>query len=138
MAKERRMCFSFGVEEEPEQKMNRVAMGLATGWLILRHRPYRRNLLFFTTLATLVLVFVGAVPLGKLLMADPVWFATFWILVFLLVAFVLLLAIYDLIRIRRDHRKRVSGLEGELTEAAEEARRLARAELQKDREEREA
>ncbi len=127
------MCFSFPVEEEPDEKVNRVAMGLATGWLILRHRPYRRNLLFFTTLATLVLVFLGAVPLGKILSATPVWFAAFWIVVFLLAAFVLLLAVYDLIRIRKDHRKRLSGLEEELAEAASEARRLAREELEKDR-----
>ena len=109
-------------------------MGLATGWVILRHRPYRRNLLFFTTLATLVLVFLGAVPLGTLLAGNPVWFAAFWIVVFLLAAFVLLLAIYDLIRIRKDHRKRVSSLEQELADAADEARRLAREELEKDRE----
>lgn len=127
------MCFSLSVEDEKEEKVNRFAMGLATGWLILRHRPYRRNLLFFTTLATLVLVFLGAVPLGKVLAATPVWFAAFWIVVFLLAAFVLLLAVYDLIRIRKDHRKRLSGLEEELAEAAEEARRLAREELEKDR-----
>lgn len=128
------MCFSFLVEEEPEEKVNPVAMGIATGWLILRHRPYRRNLLFFTTLTTLVLVFVGAVPLGRVLMTAPIWFAAYWIVVFLLAAFVLLLAIYDLIRIRKEHRKRVSTLEEEMAEAANEARRIAKEELEKDRE----
>ncbi len=123
------------MEEEPDEKATRVAMGLATGWVILRHRPYRRNLLFFTTLATLILVFLGAVPLGRVLATNPVWFAAYWIVVFLLAAFVLLLAIYDLIRIRKDHRKRISSLEQELADAAEEARRLAREELEKDREE---
>ncbi|MEM7603250.1 MAG: hypothetical protein AAF357_17795 [Verrucomicrobiota bacterium] len=122
------------MENEPEDKVTRITLGLATGWVILRHRPYRRNLLFFTTLATLILVFLGAVPLGTLLAKNPVWFAAFWIVVFLLAAFVLLLAIYDLIRIRKDHRKRLNGLEQELADAAEEARRLAREELQKDRE----
>ncbi|MEM6279456.1 MAG: hypothetical protein AAF733_08265 [Verrucomicrobiota bacterium] len=128
------MCFATSVENEPEDKPNRFAMGLATGWIILRHRPYRRNLLFFTTLATLILVFVGAVPLGRLLATSVKWFAAFWIVVFLLAAFVLLLAIYDLIRIRKDHRKRMSSLEKELAEATEEARRLAREELESDRE----
>jgi predicted Holliday junction resolvase-like endonuclease len=49
----------------------------------------------------------------------------FWIAVFLLVAFVLLLAIYDLVQIRRDHRVRLNHLEQELADAAEEARQLA-------------
>ena len=127
------MCFAFSVNEEPEEKGTRFAMGIATGWVILRHRPYRRNLLFFTTLVTLVLVFVGAVPLGRILATSATWFAAFWIIVFFLAAFVLLLAIYDLIRIRGDHRKRMSRLEHELAEAAEEARRLAREELEADR-----
>ncbi|MEM1443156.1 MAG: hypothetical protein AAGF67_12490 [Verrucomicrobiota bacterium] len=120
------------MEKESEEKSNRLAMGLATGWVILRHRPYRRNLLFFTTLITLILVFVGAVPLGGVLATSVKWFATFWIVVFLLAAFVLLLAIYDLIRIRKDHRSRMNSLERELAEATEEARRLAREELESD------
>lgn len=128
------MCFPFPVENNPDEKSNRLAMGLATGWVILRHRPYRRNLLFFTTLVTLILVFIGAVPLGRLLATSVKWFSAFWIVVFLLAAFVLLLAIYDLIRIRKDHRHRMSSLEKELAEATEKARKLAREELERDRE----
>lgn len=114
------------VKEDPDRNAKRVAMGVATGWVILRHRPYRRNLLFATTLLTLVLVFVGAVPLGVLLSDTPLGFALFWLAVFLLVAFILLLAIYDLIQVRREHNRRLQSLEKELAEAAEEARRLAR------------
>lgn len=132
IAMDQEMCFVTFVEKESEEKSNGLAMGLATGWVILRHRPYRRNLLFFTTLITLILVFVGAVPLGGVLATSVKWFATFWIVVFLLAAFVLLLAIYDLIRIRKDHRSRMNSLERELAEATEEARRLAREELESD------
>jgi hypothetical protein len=113
------------VEQDPGSKNQKLAMSLATGWVILRHRPYRRNLLFFTTLSTLVLLFLGAVPLAPVLAASPFWFALFWIAVFLLASFVLLLAIYDLIRIRKEHHARMAELENELAEAAEEARRLA-------------
>ncbi len=113
------------MEKDPENKTEKVAMGLAAGWVILRHRPYRRNLLFVTTLVTLLLVFVGAVPLSVALADSPFWFTLFWIAVFLLVAFVLLLAIYDLVQIRRDHRVRLNHLEQELADAAEEARQLA-------------
>lgn len=113
-------------EKEPDSKgAERLAMGVATGWVIVSHRRYRRNLLFVVTLFTLGFVFVGAVPLGAYLMERPVWFAAYWIVAFLLAAFVLLLAIYDLIRIRSDHRRRMIELENELAEAAEEARRLA-------------
>lgn len=125
----------FAVEKEPEEKEQRFAMGLATVWFILRYRPYRRNLLFFSTLVTLIAVFVGAVPLGRVLMTNPVWFAGYWIAVFLLAAFVLLLAIYDLIRIRHDHRKKLRSLDDELAEAEEEARRLAQEELARESEE---
>lgn len=100
-------------------------MGLATGWVLLRHRPYRRNLLFISTLLTLVAVFIGVAPLGPFLATRPVGFALFWIGVFLMASFVLLLAIYDLIRIRQDHKRRMEELENELAEAAEEARQLA-------------
>ena len=100
-------------------------MGLATGWVLLRHRPYRRNLLFISTLLTLILVFVGATVLRPFLATKPSGFALFWIGVFLMASFVLLLAIYDLVRIRQDHKRRIDELENELAEAAEEARRLA-------------
>ncbi|MAS91636.1 MAG: hypothetical protein CMO55_00445 [Verrucomicrobiales bacterium] len=106
-------------------------MGVATGWVILRHRPYRRNLLFITTLVTLALVFAGAVPLAKVLMARPMSFFLFWALCFLLAGFVLMLAVYDLLQIRREHQERMDQLEDELSEAAEEARRLAQENLQK-------
>jgi uncharacterized membrane protein len=113
------------VEKEPPKKAEAVAMGLATGWVLLRHRPYRRNLLFMSTLLTLILVFVGATVLGPFLATKPIGFVLFWIGVFLMASFVLLLAIYDLVRIRQDHKRRMDELENELAEAAEEARRLA-------------
>ena len=122
------------VENEKEQKIIRDDSTMDVGLKILHQRPRRRNLLFFTTLATLILVFAGAVPLGNTLAANPLWFAAFWIVIFLLAAFVLLLAIYDLMRVRRDHEKRLSRLEKELAEASAEARRLAREELEADRE----
>ena len=86
----------------------------------------RRNLLFLCTLATLLLVFLGAVPLHPLLSAQLLRFTIFWAFVFVLAAFVLGLALYDLSRVRRDHGKRVRELEKELAAAAAEARELMR------------
>ncbi|MEX2580441.1 MAG: hypothetical protein WD342_15390 [Verrucomicrobiales bacterium] len=119
------------MEEEQSSGDDRVATGLAAGWVILRHRPYRRNLLFGTTLLTLLMVFLGAVPLGPMLMNRPLGFTVFWAVCFLMVGFVLVLAVYDLIRIRRDHRKRMRTLEKELAAAAEEAKRIAREEAER-------
>lgn len=87
---------------------------------------FRRNLLFVATLVTLILVFVGAVPLRGVLEVSPMLFASYWSIVFVLVAAVLALAVYDLLRIRRDHQRRVRELEKELARAAGEARELAR------------
>ncbi len=123
------MCFDSSVDEEREEKTNKVALGLATGWILIRHRPYRRNLLFISTIVALILVFVGALPMGPFLMERPLGFALFWLGCFLLVGFVFILAIYDLIRIRSDHRHRMIELEKELAKAAEEAREIAAREL---------
>lgn len=92
---------------------------------MLKRRSFRRNLLFGSTLLTLVLVFVGAVPLNRVLAESIVSFACFWIVVLLLVGFILLLALYDMIRIRVEHRERLQDLEKELADAAEEARQIS-------------
>jgi len=93
-----------------------------------RRRTYRfrRNLLFVTTLVTLVLVYLGAVPFHERLSASVARFTVFWAGVFVLAAFVLAMAVYDLARVRRDHRLRVRELEKELAATAAEARDLAR------------
>jgi hypothetical protein len=93
---------------------------------LLKHPTVRRNLLFGLTLLTLILVFIGAVPLGEALMGMPLAFAIYWMVCFILAVLVLVLAFYDLLRVRREHAKRVRALEKELAAAAEEARRLMR------------
>jgi hypothetical protein len=97
------------------------------GWRAAMANPLvRRNFLFVLTALTLVAVFVGAVPLGPYLMANPLWFSLFWCVSFLFVVFVLVLAVYDLTRVRRDHRRRVRELEKDLAVAAADAREMAR------------
>jgi len=92
----------------------------------MRRAVYRRNVLFVTTLATLVFVFLGAVPFADSLATRPLAFALFWGGCFVLAAFILALALYDLARVRREHRLRSRELEQELARAAAEARDLAR------------
>ncbi len=105
--------------------MIRFLLGMATGITILQHRPYRRNLLFGLTLGTLLLVFVGAVFLTRFLAENPIYFVLYWLLCFMLAGLVLLLAVYDMLMIRKEHLKRMDALDQELEEAAEEARLLA-------------
>ncbi len=92
----------------------------------VRRPVFRRNLLFFATLTTLVLVFLGAVPFSGSLASRPLSFAVFWGGCFLLAGFILALAIYDLARVRHEHRLRARELEKELAEVAAEAREAAR------------
>lgn len=125
MANFRRLCFDSVVEENQDESHQNADPTTVSDRGPLRHRSFRRNLLFGTTLLTLVVVFLGAVPFGPALIDKPFWFTVFWSGCFVLVGIVLLLAFYDLIRIRKDHRKRVRELEKDLARAAEEARRIA-------------
>jgi hypothetical protein len=86
----------------------------------------RRNRLFFLTLGTLGWVFVGAVPAAQWLGRNPGWFAVFWCLGFVLVVVILVLAVQDLLRVRREHGRLNRQLEKELAEVAAETRELAR------------
>tara|TARA_R110002096_G_scaffold54841_7_gene141355 strand:- start:3965 stop:4372 length:408 start_codon:yes stop_codon:yes gene_type:complete len=115
------------VKDDTNRKKDRAAFGLAAGWVIIRHRPYRRNLLFLSTLVSLLGVFAGSVFLTAFLSTRPVFFGLYWLGCFLMVGFVLLLAFYDLIVIRKEHHERLVSLGKELAEAAMEARRLAEA-----------
>lgn len=59
-------------------------------------------------------------------MGMPLAFTVFWLACFILVVLILLLAFYDLRRVRREHTRRVRDLDKELAAAAVEARRLMR------------
>ncbi len=87
---------------------------------------HRRNRLFFLTLATLAMVFVGAVPAADWLGGNPGWFTAYWSAGFLLVVVILVLAIDDLARVRREHERLNRQLEKELAAVAAETRELAR------------
>ena len=111
--------------------MEKVALGVATGFIILRHRKYRRNLLFGLTAFAMFLVFGGVVVLGDKLMRNPIGFLVFWGFCFIVVITVLFLAVYDMLLIRREHKVRVDFLEQELAATAEAARILAEEETAK-------
>ncbi len=117
-----------GSQNAPSEK---VALSLATGFVILRHRKYRRNLLFGLTALAMFLAFGGFVFLGDKLMGNPAGFIAFWGIVFILVVLVVFLAIYDMLIVRREGQARMAMLDLELEAAAEEARQLAEIEKAK-------
>jgi Sec-independent protein translocase protein TatA len=86
----------------------------------------RRNRLFFLTLGTLAMVFAGAVPASDWLERNPGWFTAYWCLCFVLVVAILVLAIDDLSRVRKEQSRLNRQLEKELADVAAEAREAAR------------
>ena len=68
---------------------------------ILRDTKVRRSVLFFVMLAALGMVFLGAVPLGSWLEGSPLRFLIYWGICGWLTLTALLLAIHDLLTIRR-------------------------------------
>jgi len=112
----------------PTPKPNPLAMVIGTGMVVLHTRRYRRNLLFAVTLAMLLMVGVGSVVLGESLVRKPIAFAGFWGSCSALLLLVLCLAMYDLLRVRREHRKELRRLDDRLSEAMREARVKAAAE----------
>lgn len=92
---------------------------------LLKRRSFRRGLLIGSTILTLILVFIGAVPLNLFLGSSIETFTWFWLLVLLLVGFILVLAFYDLARIRAEHRARLRTLQEELANAADEMRQIS-------------
>ncbi len=61
----------------------------------------RRRMLFGTVLASVLMVFVGSAVLGKTLESRPLWFALWWLACMGLTFFTILLALYDLLLVRK-------------------------------------
>jgi len=112
----------------PPKKKNSLAMVIATGLVVLYTRRYRRNLLFGLTIVTLLWTFVGAAFIGGALMQRPVAFTLYWLVCFLLVLALAVMALYDLMRVRKEHDREQRKLEERLGEAMAEIKTKARTE----------
>ncbi len=125
------MCLPFWVEKKPKDSEEKMLLGFAFLWVLFQNRKYRRNLLFGSTIVTMLMAFVGSVFLIDFLSKNPILFAIYWMLCLLMVGFVFILAFYDLLQVRKEHRVRMRVLDRELQEATIEARRIA-AQVLKD------
>ncbi len=102
-----------------------MAVAIAAGLVVLHTRRYRRNLLFGMTLVTLLWTFVGAAFIGGALMQRPVAFTIYWMVCFLLVLALSIMALYDLMRVRKEHGREQRKLEERLGEAMDEIKAKA-------------
>jgi hypothetical protein len=105
-----------------ERKVHPVMMVFATGMVVLHRRSYRRNLLFALTLVMLAMVLVGGLMLDDALAQRPIVFALYWAICFLLLMAVLCLALYDLMRVRREHQMEIKLLDTRMSADMEKLR----------------
>ncbi len=89
--------------------------------VLLHHRVYRRKLMFFVSLVAMGLAFCGITFFDKFL-TNHVWlFLAYWAVTGLLVLLMLLLALYDMLQIRREQSIRETS---ELADVLKEVEKL--------------
>lgn len=99
-------------------------LGFAAGLLVMRNRELRRKLMFVVAIAAMLAVFLGGVVLMDFLMEHPWLFVIYWFVSGTLVLGMILLALYDMLRVKADQaaneRKELMGLLAEIEKAAAE------------------
>ncbi len=92
---------------EPEKTPGKSRPSAVTAKLILHTRALRRQVMFIGMLAAMGQVFLGALPLDKFLTERPTLMAIYWLVCLGLVLFIMLLAIYDLLVVRREEKQKL-------------------------------
>jgi len=72
---------------------------------LIRDSHARRHTMFYTTLASVMLLFIGSVLIDRVLREHPLWFVAWWGLCAWLMVASLLLALFDILMIRSAARK---------------------------------
>lgn len=76
--------------------------------------------MFYSCIVTMVLVFGGVFLLLGTLQKSPVLFLGYWGLCFASTVFMLLLALYDLLAVRAEHRAELKKLRQRMQEAVDQ------------------
>ena len=101
-----------------------IKLAFAMALLILRTRELRRKLMFFVSIAAMLSVFVGCVLIDGFLLENPWLFIIYWFVSGTLVLSMILLALYDMLRVKSDQkmseRAELLGLLAEIEKAAAE------------------
>ena len=79
-----------------------VKLAFATGLWLLRDRALRRKLMFFVSIAAMLAVFVGGVLIIDFLVENLWIFVIYWFVAGSLVLSMILLALYDMLRVKSD------------------------------------
>ena len=94
------------IMSEPRNSPPSRPSSVATATMILRTRTLRRQVMFIGMLIAMAQVFLGALPLDKYLTERPTLMAIYWLSCFGLVIFIMLLALYDLLAVRREEKQK--------------------------------
>lgn len=90
---------------------------------LIRNQRARRTLMFYSVLVVLVLIFAGSTVLWDWLREHPILFIGYWFGCAWITLLAVLLALYDLVKVRGEIRRERRRLERELAEKATEEKR---------------
>ena len=85
---------------------------------LVRDQRARRTLMFYSVIVALVLLFAGSTFLASLLRGHPFLFLIYWAGCAWITLLAVLLALYDMVKVRADVRRERRRLERELIEKA--------------------
>ncbi|MDA7614054.1 hypothetical protein N8586_02860 [Verrucomicrobiales bacterium] len=96
-----------------------VQVALRFGFFTLRHRPWRRRLMFYVSLAAMFQLGMGLVLMGWL-SQSVILFLLYWCFCVCLVCLMLLLAVYDMLAVRQEQTNELQRLREQVFGDAEE------------------
>jgi CHASE2 domain-containing sensor protein len=96
-----------------------VQVALKFGFFTLRHRPWRRRLMFYVSLAAMAQLGLGLVLMGWL-SQSVILFLLYWCFCAFLVCLMLLLAVYDMLAVRQEQTRELQRLREQVFGEAEE------------------
>ena len=99
--------------------MNNAKFVIQVSKGLIRDQRARRTLMFYTVLISLVLLFAGSTFLWGLLRDHPFVFLAYWAGCAWITLLAVLLAFYDMVKVRGEVRRERRRLERELVEKAE-------------------
>ena len=86
---------------------------------LIRDQRARRIVMFYSVIIALVLLFAGSTFLASLLRGHPVLFLIYWAACAWVTLLAVLLALYDMLKVRAEVRRERRRIERELIEKAE-------------------
>ena len=108
------------VVPEPEKQLSILSFAAHATRGLVRDQNTRRKTMFSLLVVALVLLFAGSTFLQPLLNPHehPIWFMLFWFVCGWLTLTAMLLAAFDLLRVRLDARRAARMLQGKLSDEA--------------------